>query len=548
MLAPEHNNDHQNSPSNSLPSIRELFGIKTTDKLDTLTSSHHRPPRSAGPPPSAYSRQAALPSPGTPLEPQSGRGPIRSNSFSSGQKFADSYLATQSTRVRRPSPSPRSATPYPTTSQLSSSRPAVSHQSSQSPSGTAFVQALPPISTAIPDFIPANRGRAVSDTEAHSRVGYSGRSSSHPHQSFLASPAPLHPSLQPRLRADSVDDQQGHIGRSGTHVPVDDVHQSPSGRSQAHSIAQSSGFSDDASQPWSRRSFGGTSRSSVEYPASSSSHEYAPHPFSVTARRASGGSQYPPLPHVSSTSTVPGPYSSEGSAHASPSRATDRAPPSAFPHGAYPSSANRPRSANSSEGDETKSGYGKYECEYCSKRFNRPSSLRIHINTHTGAKPFQCPFPNCGRRFSVMSNMRRHARTHGNMMMIQPGDEEQAGQNAGGHHNHHHHSHHPHHPHHPAVSNPNSDLGHHGVEGDSERPFHMGSSSRRSRRKSNGRQWSESGAEVDELEDEEDDEMDTDAGGGTSESDGYPARKSLRSVGYGGGGGADGFVPSPSAQ
>ncbi|TDL26165.1 hypothetical protein BD410DRAFT_716077 [Rickenella mellea] len=55
----------------------------------------------------------------------------------------------------------------------------------------------------------------------------------------------------------------------------------------------------------------------------------------------------------------------------------------------------------------------KYECPYCAKRFNRPSSLKIHINTHTGEKPFQCPHPGCGRCFSVQSNMRRHSRIHG---------------------------------------------------------------------------------------------------------------------------------------
>ncbi|KDQ53471.1 hypothetical protein JAAARDRAFT_89965, partial [Jaapia argillacea MUCL 33604] len=54
----------------------------------------------------------------------------------------------------------------------------------------------------------------------------------------------------------------------------------------------------------------------------------------------------------------------------------------------------------------------KYECSYCGKGFNRPSSLKIHLNSHTGEKPFQCPHEGCGRTFSVLSNMRRHARGH----------------------------------------------------------------------------------------------------------------------------------------
>lgn len=107
----------------------------------------------------------------------------------------------------------------------------------------------------------------------------------------------------------------------------------------------------------------------------------------------------------------------------------------------------------------------RYECPYCSKRFNRPSSLKanlpaytandhaymgylsqIHINGHTGEKrkkptfhlrrrlmslllsAFQCSHPNCGRRFSVQSNMRRHMRVHSTPGLQVPdessGDEE----------------------------------------------------------------------------------------------------------------------------
>ncbi|KAI0751892.1 hypothetical protein C8Q80DRAFT_604762 [Daedaleopsis nitida] len=54
----------------------------------------------------------------------------------------------------------------------------------------------------------------------------------------------------------------------------------------------------------------------------------------------------------------------------------------------------------------------RHGCGICHRRFNRPSSLMIHMNSHTGAQPFECPFPGCTRRFSVNSNMRRHYRNH----------------------------------------------------------------------------------------------------------------------------------------
>ncbi|KAL1752718.1 hypothetical protein FB107DRAFT_292950 [Schizophyllum commune] len=76
----------------------------------------------------------------------------------------------------------------------------------------------------------------------------------------------------------------------------------------------------------------------------------------------------------------------------------------------------------------------KYECTYCGKGFNRPSSLKVRtpfssISIATPEKnvcpdfrpathdtdtavAFVCPVDGCGRSFSVLSNMRRHARVH----------------------------------------------------------------------------------------------------------------------------------------
>ncbi|RKP35552.1 hypothetical protein BJ085DRAFT_4048, partial [Dimargaris cristalligena] len=52
-----------------------------------------------------------------------------------------------------------------------------------------------------------------------------------------------------------------------------------------------------------------------------------------------------------------------------------------------------------------------YPCNHCGKMFDRPSSLNVHMNSHTGDKPHICYFPGCDQRFSVLSNLRRHQRS-----------------------------------------------------------------------------------------------------------------------------------------
>lgn len=69
------------------------------------------------------------------------------------------------------------------------------------------------------------------------------------------------------------------------------------------------------------------------------------------------------------------------------------------------------RSEGNSKGRKHTCSKGKkLRCDLCGKWYSTPHSLKIHLRTHTGERPFPCKF--CVKTFHQKAHLKEHERTH----------------------------------------------------------------------------------------------------------------------------------------
>lgn len=68
-------------------------------------------------------------------------------------------------------------------------------------------------------------------------------------------------------------------------------------------------------------------------------------------------------------------------------------------------------------GSESSGPKSKHRCHICRKEFAWPKSLKIHLRTHTGERPYECEV--CGKSFTRSDSLKAHRNTHGDVRVLQ---------------------------------------------------------------------------------------------------------------------------------
>ncbi|KAI9257639.1 hypothetical protein BY458DRAFT_518794 [Sporodiniella umbellata] len=56
-----------------------------------------------------------------------------------------------------------------------------------------------------------------------------------------------------------------------------------------------------------------------------------------------------------------------------------------------------------------------FDCQYCEKSYKKESKLTEHERSHTGERPFVCPYPDCNKDYIRSSHLTVHLKKHKNI-------------------------------------------------------------------------------------------------------------------------------------
>merc|ERR1719233_1100455 len=61
---------------------------------------------------------------------------------------------------------------------------------------------------------------------------------------------------------------------------------------------------------------------------------------------------------------------------------------------------------------EENDSWDKTICPKCGKKYSTVTHMKVHFRTHTGEKPYICPYTGCAKEFTVGYSLRAHIRVH----------------------------------------------------------------------------------------------------------------------------------------